>query len=81
MSTNVLSTDTIEPLRERVSRMISDGRTAIGNLSTSVRRQAGRANKSIRANPYRAIGIAAGVGLLAGYIFSRTRRARRHSSD
>jgi ElaB/YqjD/DUF883 family membrane-anchored ribosome-binding protein len=81
MSTNVISTETIEPLRERVSRMISDSRTALGNLSTSVRRQAGRANKSIRANPYQAIGIAAGVGLLAGYIISRSRRARRHSSD
>ncbi len=80
MSTDVISTETVEPLRERVSRMISDGRAAIGNLSSSVRRQAVRADKSIRSNPYRAIGIAAGVGLLAGFIVSRTRRARRKSS-
>ncbi len=80
MSTNVLSTDTVAPLRERVSQMISDGRAAIGNFSTSVRRQAGRANKSIRANPYQAIGIAAGAGLLAGYIYSRSRRAHRHAA-
>jgi ElaB/YqjD/DUF883 family membrane-anchored ribosome-binding protein len=78
MSTKVLdtATETIEPLRDRVGRMISESRAAIGKFSTSVRRQAGRTDKSIRANPYRAISIAAGVGLLAGYIYSRTRRTR-----
>jgi ElaB/YqjD/DUF883 family membrane-anchored ribosome-binding protein len=80
MSTNVLSTETPEPLRERVSQMVSDGWAALGNLSAAVRRQAGRANQSIRANPYRAMGIAAGAGLLAGYIVSRNRRARRQPS-
>jgi ElaB/YqjD/DUF883 family membrane-anchored ribosome-binding protein len=77
MSTHVLSNETLEPLRDRVGQMIADGRVAIGNFSASVRRQATRANKSIRANPYQAIGIAAGAGLLAGFIFSRTRQSRR----
>jgi ElaB/YqjD/DUF883 family membrane-anchored ribosome-binding protein len=77
MSTNVLSTETLEPLRQRFGRWISDSRDAVGNFSTSVRRQATRANKSIHANPYRAIGIAAGVGLLAGFIYSRSRRSHR----
>jgi ElaB/YqjD/DUF883 family membrane-anchored ribosome-binding protein len=74
-----MSNETLEPLRERVGRMISDGRVAIGNFTSSVRRQAGRADQTIRANPYRAVGIAAGAGLLAGFIFSRSRRGRRAS--
>lgn len=77
MSNHVMLNDTVEPLRERVGRMINDGRVAIGNFSASVRRQAGRADKTIRSNPYRSLGIAAGAGLLIGYIVSRSRRGRR----
>ena len=77
MSTNVMLNETLEPIRERVGRMINDSRAAIGNFSASVRRQAGRADKTIRSNPYRSLGIAAGAGLLMGFIYARSRRSRR----
>lgn len=71
------SDDEIETLRKRLARAISHGQTMIANFTGSVRRQAGRADKAIRAKPYHAIGIATGAALIAGFIISRSRRGSR----
>jgi ElaB/YqjD/DUF883 family membrane-anchored ribosome-binding protein len=61
----------IDDLRERLREAISDGETLIGNLTDNLKRQAKRADETIRANPYQTIGIATGVGLIAGFLLSR----------
>jgi len=63
--------DQIDELRERLREAIASGESMISNLSDSLKYQARRADGAIRANPYQTIGIAAGVGLLAGYLLSR----------
>jgi ElaB/YqjD/DUF883 family membrane-anchored ribosome-binding protein len=69
--------DQIEELRERLRDAVSEGQNLIHNLGTNLKRQAKRADEAIRANPYQTIGIATGVGLLAGFLLSR----RSASSD
>jgi ElaB/YqjD/DUF883 family membrane-anchored ribosome-binding protein len=63
--------DEIEELRERLREAIADGQNMISNLKDNLVRQAGRADEVIRANPYQTAGIAAGVGLLVGFLLSR----------
>jgi ElaB/YqjD/DUF883 family membrane-anchored ribosome-binding protein len=65
------SSDDVEELRERLREAIASGQSMIGNLTDSLRTQAKKADGAIRANPYQTIGIAAGVGLIAGYLLSR----------
>ncbi|HZZ20715.1 MAG TPA: hypothetical protein VFE25_15170 [Opitutaceae bacterium] len=63
--------DQIDELRERLRDAVAQGQSMLSNLSDSVRNQAKRADSAIRENPYQTIGIAAGVGLIAGYLLSR----------
>lgn len=63
--------DQIDELRERLRDAVATGESMISNLTDKVREQAKRADGAIRANPYQTIGIAAGVGLIAGYLLSR----------
>ena len=65
------SDDQIDELRERLRDAVSKGENLLSNLSNKVREQAKRADGAIRENPYQTIGIAAGIGLLAGYLLSR----------
>lgn len=68
------SDDQIDELRERLRDAIASGQSMISNLTDSLRNQAKRADGAIRANPYQSLGIAAGVGLVAGYLLSRRSR-------
>ena len=61
----------MEDIRERLRTAVDEGKTLVTNMSDAVRRQAGKADDTIRANPYQSIGIAAGVGLLLGLLISR----------
>jgi ElaB/YqjD/DUF883 family membrane-anchored ribosome-binding protein len=63
--------DQIDELRERLRDAVAQGQSMLGNLSDSVRHQVKRADGAIRENPYQTIGIAAGIGLIAGYLLSR----------
>jgi ElaB/YqjD/DUF883 family membrane-anchored ribosome-binding protein len=67
----------IDELRERLRDAVASGESLISNLTDKVREQARRADGAIRSNPYQTIGIAAGIGLLAGFLLSR----RSGSSD
>jgi ElaB/YqjD/DUF883 family membrane-anchored ribosome-binding protein len=66
------ATDEVQALRERLRDVLADGQSKLRNLSEAVRRQAGRADEVIRANPYQSIGAAAGLGLIAGFLISRS---------
>jgi ElaB/YqjD/DUF883 family membrane-anchored ribosome-binding protein len=63
--------DQIDELRERLRDAVAQGQSMISNLTETVRQQAKRADGAIRENPYQTIGIAAGIGLIAGYLLSR----------
>jgi ElaB/YqjD/DUF883 family membrane-anchored ribosome-binding protein len=69
------NSDEIDDLRERLHEAIAHGESMISNLTDSLRQQAKRADGAIRANPYQTIGIAAGLGLVAGYLLSRRSRS------
>jgi ElaB/YqjD/DUF883 family membrane-anchored ribosome-binding protein len=49
--------------------------TQVKRAATAVRAKAASVDKTIRAKPYQSLGIAAGAGLVAGYIISRRRQA------
>ena len=62
-------------LRERLREALADGQNLIGRLSDNVKRQVRRADDAVRSNPYQTAGIAAGIGLLAGFLLSRRNSA------
>lgn len=70
------ASDEVQVLRERLRDVLTDGQATVKDLAAAARRQAVRADETIRTNPYQAIGIAAGVGLLAGYLISRSSNRR-----
>ena len=65
--------DDVQALRERLRDVLAEGQSTLKNLSETFRRQAGRANEMIRSKPYQTIGVAAAIGLLAGFLMSRGR--------
>ncbi|HYC70073.1 MAG TPA: hypothetical protein VEB66_02640 [Opitutaceae bacterium] len=56
---------------ERVSATLAAGRESLDRWGSSARHQLDRADETVRANPYIAIGIAAGVGAVVGFLFGR----------
>ncbi len=66
----------LQALRDRLKDTIAGVRTRVRTFTKAARRQASRADDRIRANPYQAMGIAAGVGLIAGLLIARRRAAR-----
>ncbi len=75
----VQTTDKVAEIRERLRNAFALGEDAFRHLATSARRQAAQADEMVRNNPYAGIGIAAGVGLLAGYLISRSRSTDTNS--
>lgn len=73
----VQATDKVTELRERLRDALANGKDTMKHLAASARRQAEHADEVIRENPYVAIGVAAGVGLVAGYLISRCNCPRR----
>jgi ElaB/YqjD/DUF883 family membrane-anchored ribosome-binding protein len=66
----------LQALRDRLRDTISGVQTRVKTIAKAARKQATRADDTIRANPYQAIGIAAGLGLIAGLLIARRRAAR-----
>jgi ElaB/YqjD/DUF883 family membrane-anchored ribosome-binding protein len=62
----------VHALRDRLQSVLADGKVTLKNLAAAARRHAGHADEVIRANPYQTAGIAAGVGVLTGYLISRS---------
>ena len=62
---------------QAIRASIQDGTKAaiskVKNATTAVKAQAARVDKTIRAKPYQSLGVAAGAGLVAGYLISRRR--------
>lgn len=66
------ATDEVHALRDRLRSVLAGGRDTVKNLAAGARRQAVRADELVHENPYAAVGIAAGVGLIAGLLISRS---------
>jgi ElaB/YqjD/DUF883 family membrane-anchored ribosome-binding protein len=67
------ATATIRDIKSRIGDGIEVAKVRAGRAARTVRKQAMRADKAVRAKPYHAIAIAAGAGLLTGYIAARRR--------
>ncbi len=65
------ATADIQDLRTRLRGAVAEGKHFVKNVGETLRKQAGRADEAIRENPYQSIGIALGVGLLAGFLLAR----------
>jgi ElaB/YqjD/DUF883 family membrane-anchored ribosome-binding protein len=59
----------LQALRDRIQVQVK-------SLAKAARRRASQADDAIRAKPYHAMGIAAGIGLIAGLLIARRRAAR-----
>lgn len=66
--------DKFDELRERLRSALKNGKHSLSDLRDQAVRQAHKADECIRTHPYQAIGIAAGVGVLVGFLFARSQR-------
>lgn len=57
--------------RERLKTVLEDARETCAELEQQAEEGLRAADQAIRENPYRSIGIAAGVGFLVGVLFKR----------
>jgi ElaB/YqjD/DUF883 family membrane-anchored ribosome-binding protein len=64
---------TIKTLRGKIQDGTKAAITKVKGAAASARAQAVRVDKTIRAKPYQSLGVAAGAGLVAGYLISRRR--------
>jgi ElaB/YqjD/DUF883 family membrane-anchored ribosome-binding protein len=65
----------IKTLRDRLQDGKKAAVTQVKRAAAVVREKAASVDKTIRAKPYQSLGVAAGAGLVAGYIISRRRRS------
>lgn len=66
--------DKFDELRERLRTALADGKHSLARLRDEGAKQLHKADECVRAHPYQAIGIAAGVGVLIGFLFARSQR-------
>jgi ElaB/YqjD/DUF883 family membrane-anchored ribosome-binding protein len=55
----------------RVTETLAAGRSSINRWGAAARHQLDRADEGVRANPYIAIGVAAGAAVLIGFLLGR----------
>lgn len=65
------ATEKARAARERLLSAVEAAKTCCENLEAKAVAGAKATDKVIRARPYQAIGIALGIGLLAGYLIKR----------
>jgi len=63
----------LQGLRDRFQDGKKAAVTTVKRAAATVRVKAAAVDKTIRAKPYQSLGIAAGAGLVAGYLISRRR--------
>ena len=61
----------VEEARNRLAAALESGKEIYDQVRKQAVEGAKAADQSIRKNPYQAIGVALGVGLLLGYLISR----------
>lgn len=68
-----MTPDELSEARERLSQALDQVRGAYEVVQEKAVEGAKATDKAIRNNPYAAIGIAAGLGVLVGYLITRRR--------
>jgi ElaB/YqjD/DUF883 family membrane-anchored ribosome-binding protein len=63
----------IQSLSERLKEGKKAAITGAKKAATAVRVKAVQVDKTIRAKPYQSLGVAAGAGIVAGYLIARRR--------
>lgn len=67
--------DKVEEIRARAEETVRNAKARLGDVEEQAleraREIAGDADEYVRGNPWQAVGIAAGVGLLIGLLMSR----------
>jgi ElaB/YqjD/DUF883 family membrane-anchored ribosome-binding protein len=63
--------ESVKAARERISDALEQAKDTYVAVQKSTVRGAKAADKAIRANPYQALGIAFGVGVLLGWLYRR----------
>lgn len=66
----------IKALRSRMHDALKDGRASARHALKYARAQAVRADDAVRASPYAALGIAAGIALIVGIAVGRGSHSR-----
>lgn len=61
----------VEELRKRAEESLAAARTRLTEASDSARQAAREIDEQVRRNPWAAVGIAAGAGLLLGLLLGR----------
>src|SRR4051812_48254756 len=62
----------VSDLRDRLRGALEQGKTTFNRAAELARQQAARADEVVRSNPYASVGVAAGAGLLVGYLVARS---------
>jgi len=70
------ASEDIQALRDRLSSGITTVRAGAKKIAKAARKQTSRADDAIHEKPYHAMGIAAGLGLIVGFLIARRRAAR-----
>jgi ElaB/YqjD/DUF883 family membrane-anchored ribosome-binding protein len=65
----------------RLTAVLENTRQFVGNVRDQAVATAKATDKAVHQNPYKALAIAAGVGVLLGYIFGRRRTAGKADQD
>lgn len=68
-----MTQDELGEARERLSQMLDQVRDAYEAVQEKAVEYTKATDKAIRRNPYPAIGIAAGIGILVGFLITRRR--------
>ena len=63
----------VQSLRDRIKDGKKAALIAVKRTATAVKAKAAKVDKTIRAKPYKSLGVAVGAGLVAGYLISRRR--------
>lgn len=64
-------TDKTREVRERLRAVLDDAKETCSQLEEQAEAGLRAADKTIRENPYRSIGIAVGIGFLVGFLIKR----------
>ena len=64
--------DQVQALRDRVRHALDSGKTNVRHLAAAARNQVSRTDDMIHERPYAAMGVAAGVGFIVGYLVCRS---------
>ena len=71
--TSDVTGEKVTEARKRLTAALEKGKESYGRIRDRAAESAKAADQAVRENPYQAIGIALGVGIVIGFLAGRTR--------